>query len=193
MRTHKIIIFVFILLASKVTLSYPSDVASAFRCSKLVPNITPCAPTRELQVSYPQGNFVYLGKMLTPAETVKAPGIEFIANSSKYYTLIMVDPDIPIPSNTTRSEFRHWIIGNIPGDDIYSAETLADYISPVPVPGSGAHRYTFLVYEQKGYIKFKETKLKAIPSPARFVPIQKFVDKYDLGCPLFGNYFCSAL
>lgn len=39
-----------------------------------------------------------------------------------YYTLLMVDPDAPSRKNHTMREFIHWMVVNIPGDNVTAGE-----------------------------------------------------------------------
>jgi phosphatidylethanolamine-binding protein len=34
------------------------------------------------------------------------------------HTLVAIDPDVPSRQNSRYSEFLHWLVVNIPGDDI---------------------------------------------------------------------------
>ncbi|KOB74117.1 Uncharacterized protein OBRU01_02550 [Operophtera brumata] len=68
----------------------------------------------------------------------------------------MADPDVPLVG-----VIKHWLVGNIPGNDISKGLTLAFYLSPTPIPGTGLHRYTFLVYRQPSLLKFDENIVTA--------------------------------
>ena len=52
------------------------------------------------------------------------PKVNWESNISTLYTLMMVDaldPDMPDPTN--KRHILHWLISNIPGDDISKGET----------------------------------------------------------------------
>lgn len=70
------------------------------------------------------------------------------------------DPDVP-SKKEAKYEVKHWLIGNIPGNDLKKGDVLADYRGSGPPQGSGLHRYVFLVFKQNGKIAYEE---KRIPS-----------------------------
>ena len=63
------------------------------------------------------------------------------------YTLFMVDPDSPDPANPMYREWVHWMLVNIPGNDINRALEVLPYQSPTPPRGT--HRYIFYLYDQQ--------------------------------------------
>jgi len=73
--------------------------------------------------------------------------------------LYIIDPDAPRRGGYNR-EFRHWLVGNIPEENIAKGEILAEYVGPAPPKNTGKHRYVFLVYKQnQGAITFDERRL----------------------------------
>ncbi|CAH0402843.1 unnamed protein product [Chilo suppressalis] len=69
------------------------------------------------------------------------------------------DPDAPSRQYPKLREFRHWLVGNIPGGNASAGETLSAYVSPVPPPNTGLHRYVYLVYKQPSRLNFDESRL----------------------------------
>ncbi|XP_073112021.1 protein HEADING DATE 3A isoform X1 [Elaeis guineensis] len=64
---------------------------------------------------------VYNGKELTngtglrPSAVEHEPWVEIGGNDQRrLYTLVMVDPDAPSPSNPTYREYLHWLVTDIP-------------------------------------------------------------------------------
>jgi phosphatidylethanolamine-binding protein (PEBP) family uncharacterized protein len=51
--------------------------------------------------------------------------------------LFSTDPDAPSRANPVRREFRHWLVGNIPGDRVDEGETLTEYVGSGPPKGTG--------------------------------------------------------
>jgi phosphatidylethanolamine-binding protein (PEBP) family uncharacterized protein len=51
--------------------------------------------------------------------------------------LISTDPDAPSRANPERREFRHWLVGNIPGDKLDQGETLTEYVGSGPPKDTG--------------------------------------------------------
>ena len=47
----------------------------------------------------------------------------------------------------TLSEFWHWFVANVPGDNIDEGEIIFELLFPLVLPeGDGDHRYTFVNY-----------------------------------------------
>lgn len=45
-------------------------------------------------------------------------------------------------------EVRHWLVVNIPGNNVDEGETKWSYIGSGPPKGTNLHRYVFLVFKQ---------------------------------------------
>jgi len=83
------------------------------------------------------------------------------ADVKKYYTLVMIDPDSPTHEAPQFREWRHWVVGNIPGKKLQSgfmgdASTITTYSGPMPREGSGYHRYYFKLYLQPKQLTFEQ-------------------------------------
>ena len=79
------------------------------------------------------------------------------ADPATYYSLAMIDPDAPSPTKPTYREIRHWLVGNIIGQDFANGDTtkgktLSAFRNPSPPKGSGFHRYVQLVFKQQALI-----------------------------------------
>jgi len=67
----------------------------------------------------------------------------------------MVDPDVPFRDSPTDGEWVHWLVYDIPGNDVGKGKTLVEYRAPAPKPCPKAdklclpeHRVTFILWEQ---------------------------------------------
>ncbi|KAL1453963.1 hypothetical protein WDU94_010264 [Cyamophila willieti] len=119
-------------------------------------------PGEILNVEYTNGEKklrVFFGNEIRSEYYKKAPHISWDASGHCYYTLIMTDPDAPSRQNPTLGEFRHWLVVNIPGDQVTRGETLTEYMGPDPPQGTGFHRYIFRTYRQMGKIEFEEKNI----------------------------------
>ncbi|XP_067667701.1 uncharacterized protein C56G2.4-like [Haliotis asinina] len=68
----------------------------------------------------------------------------------KLLTLIVVDPDVPLPEFGSKEiPFVHWLVVNICDGQVDNGEVVQSYIGPAP-PDKKPHNYYFLVFEQ-GY------------------------------------------
>lgn len=70
-----------------------------------------------------------------------------------------LDPDAPSRKEPTYREWHHWLVGNIPGNNVDQGDVLSAYIGAGPPPDTGLHRYIFLIYKQNGKINFDEKRL----------------------------------
>lgn len=61
---------------------------------------------------------------------------------------VFKDPDAPTREDPKFGEVRHWLVVNIPGNDLSLGETKWHYVGSGPPSGSGLHRYVFLLFKQ---------------------------------------------
>eukprot|EP00057_Strongylocentrotus_purpuratus_P022536 XP_011677010.1 PREDICTED: protein MOTHER of FT and TF 1 [Strongylocentrotus purpuratus] len=103
------------------------------------------------------------------------------ADPDSFYSVLMIDPDAPSPSNPTAAPWLHWLVVNINGETLRSADhgvgdkTVTEYAPPTPP--SGIHRYILLLFRQFG-------SLRNVPVPssrAKF-DVGAFKTYYDLEC-----------
>ncbi|KAK9766892.1 hypothetical protein K7432_003682 [Basidiobolus ranarum] len=139
-----------------------------------------------LRVTYPSGDAVNSGNELSVEGTQEQPQVHIDAKEGEKYTLIMTDPDAPSRESPTLGEWRHWVVGNVTGDDLSKADVVTKYFGPGPPPGTGYHRYIFLLYRQNGSIDFE--KLPEDPSKRSNFKTEDFVKQYNLTL-VAGNFF----
>ncbi|XP_002733854.2 large ribosomal subunit protein mL38-like [Saccoglossus kowalevskii] len=99
---------------------------------------------------------VYRGNLMTPTEAASEPSVLFSSPPKDLWTLILVNPDGHLLDNN--AEYLHWMVGNIPGNDISKGEVVCDYIKPFPAQGTGYHRFIFILFKQDGCIDFSQDK-----------------------------------
>lgn len=101
---------------------------------------------------------------------------------SAEHSVLSADPDSPSRDAPKARSWQHWIVGNIPGDNIDSGDVLTECefngncenyssamtlvpsnvsdVGAVPARGTGLHRYVFLLFEQNGGRReFKESPI----------------------------------
>lgn len=116
-----------------------------------------------------------------------------------------VDPDAPSRKEPTYREWHHWLVVNIPGDDVSKGDVLSEYVGSGPPPNTGflyhhrnrnylfvgLHRYVFLVYKQSARITDTDHgKLTNRSADKRGGwSAHKFADKHKLGKPIAGNFY----
>jgi len=156
----------------------------------VVPDVIAKAPKATVSVEYGGDVSVKGGNILTPTQVKDEPCVKWDADSSKLYTLCMTDPDAPSRKDPKFREWHHWLVGNIPGNEVTKGEVLSAYVGSGPPPETGLHRYVFLVYEQKCKLKFDEQRLPNNSGDGRGgFKIAKFAEKYNLGDPVAGNFY----
>jgi len=83
------------------------------------------------------------GEFISPQNSQNKPIINYQTTPNTLYTLIMHDPDAPAGNHL------HWVVINVPGNDINNGNTLLEYMGPAPPKDSGTHKYVFLLLEQR--------------------------------------------
>ncbi|NXF12165.1 RM38 protein, partial [Smithornis capensis] len=115
-------------------------------------------PWVSLRVEYSQEDEhlvpVYYGNMVTPSEASSPPTVSYEADKGSLWTLLLTNPDGHL--RDADSEYLHWLVTNIPGNDIKSGKEICHYLPPFPAMGTGYHRFIFLLFKQEGPIDFSE-------------------------------------
>ncbi|CAJ0923126.1 unnamed protein product, partial [Mesorhabditis belari] len=123
----------------------------------VVPDVIPTVPRQILQIKYDSGVEVEMGNELTPTQVKDVPTVTWEAEPNALYSLIFIDPDAPSRQKPRPGEFKHWLVINIPGNQVDKGDVAADYIGSGPPEGSGLHRYCFLLYKQNGRLNAEPT------------------------------------
>jgi len=168
---------------------YDHQVSKYFSEHEVVPNVIAIPPMKGLKVVYKEGE-VKFGNELTPTQVKDIPLVEWDADPTQFYTLIMTDPDAPSRKDPKWGEWHHWIVSNIPGNNISNGDTIFEYVGSGPPPDTGLHRYVFLVYKQQHKHDFDEKKISNKTGEGRAQrSVKKFAEKHELGDPISGNFF----
>ncbi|EMS51853.1 hypothetical protein TRIUR3_03701 [Triticum urartu] len=76
--------------------------------------LDPFVKAASLKVMY-NGKELTNGSELKPSQVATEPRIDIAGRDMRnLYTLVMVDPDSPSPSNPTKREYLHWLVTDIP-------------------------------------------------------------------------------
>ncbi|XP_028550799.1 protein FLOWERING LOCUS T-like [Dendrobium catenatum] len=123
------------------------------------------------------------GSDLKPSMVVKEPRVEISGRDIRtFYTLVMIDPDAPSPSNPTKREHLHWLVTDIPETTNASfGNEVVCYESPKPT--AGIHRIVFVL--------FKQSVRQTIDAPGwrQNFNTRDFAQLYSLGSPVAAMYF----
>ena len=88
----------------------------------------------------------FLGNVIKPKEAETTPNIHYESDPESLWTLILTNPDGHFTEEN--SEYLHWMVTNIKGNDIASGQVVAPYLQPFPPFGTGFHRFVFLLFKQ---------------------------------------------
>ncbi|CAL1370469.1 unnamed protein product [Linum trigynum] len=136
-----------------------------------------------LRVSYVNNREVYNGSELKPSQVANQPQVHIGGDDLRtFYTLVMVDPDAPSPSDPNLREYLHWLVTDIP------ATTGATFGQEVvcyesPRPWVGIHRFVFVLFRQLG----RQTVYA--PGWRQNFNTRDFAELYNLGLPAAAVYF----
>ncbi|XP_053309575.1 39S ribosomal protein L38, mitochondrial [Spea bombifrons] len=112
---------------------------------------------------------VYHGNVVTPSEAAERPEVTFDAEEGSLWTLLLTNPDGHL--RDADSEYVHWLIGNIPGNNVLSGDEICHYFPPFPSKGTGFHRHIFILFKQEGHIDYKEEQR---PNPCHSLKLRSF-------------------
>ncbi|KAH7863022.1 hypothetical protein Vadar_012298 [Vaccinium darrowii] len=138
----------------------------------------------KMSVTYNSNKRVCNGHELFPSAVTLKPRVEVQGGDLRsFFTLIMIDPDVPGPSDPYLKEHLHWIITDIPGttDSSFGKEVVK---YEIPRPNIGIHRYVFVLFQQK----MRQLALTAPTSRDQF-STRKFAEENDLGLPVAAVFF----
>jgi len=94
---------------------------------------------------------VYRGNVIKPKEATKEPYVHYeCTDNDSLWTLLMTNPDGHFSENT--SEYLHWMVTNIKGNDLSTGQVVAPYLQPFPPFGTGYHRFVFILFKQASEI-----------------------------------------
>ena len=163
----------------------------AFAEFEVVPDVLQQAPREKLQVEYRVDVSAELGNRLTPSDVRCQPEVTWTAEQGALYTLVMIDPDAPSRQNRTRGEVRHWLVVNIPSNEVKRGHVVTEYIGSGAPEGSGLHRYVLLVYRQPAAIEVDPSLQQTFRQlMGRFSwKVEQFARNNNLGDPVAGNLF----
>ncbi|RLM93716.1 hypothetical protein C2845_PM08G25460 [Panicum miliaceum] len=72
-------------------------------------------PTASMRITY-NNRLLLAGAELKPSAVVNKPRVDVGGTDLRvFYTLVLVDPYAPSPSNPSLREYLHWMVIDIPG------------------------------------------------------------------------------
>ncbi|XP_050373029.1 protein HEADING DATE 3A-like [Argentina anserina] len=145
--------------------------------------LTPFAKSVSLTMTFSNNKQVTSGSELKPSHVVNRPRVEIGGDDLRnFYTLVMVDPDAPSPSDPNLREYLHWLVTDIPATTAASfGQEIVSYESPRPT--MGIHRFVTVLYRQMG----RQTVFA--PGWRQNFNTRVFAENYNLGSPVAAVYF----
>ncbi|XP_074292387.1 protein VERNALIZATION 3-like [Silene latifolia] len=136
----------------------------------------------DLRVNY-NSREVNNGSEFRPSQVVNQPRVEVGGNDLRnFYTLVMVDPDAPNPSDPTLREYLHWLVTDIPGTTNATFGNQ-EFGYESPRPSSGIHRFVIVLFRQLG----RQTVFP--PGWRQNFITRDFAELHNLGLPVAAVYY----
>ena len=108
------------------------------------------SPILNLKISYDFDEELitpaYRGNVIKPHEAKVEPIVNFDSDPESLWTLVLTNPDGHFSEDN--SEYVHWMVTNIPGNDFKAGNVVVPYLQPFPPFGSGFHRFVFVLFKQ---------------------------------------------
>ncbi|CAL1397613.1 unnamed protein product [Linum trigynum] len=155
--------------------------------------LDPFHPLVELTVHYGSRK-ISNGCEIKPSAALQKPFVQIVRDapppiSSVLYTLVMVDPDAPSPSEPRLREWLHWVMVDIPeGSDATKGQELVPYVGPQPP--TGIHRYVFALFRQERALMDRSVAVAPPEMRGNFCT-RHFAARNGLGLPVAAVYFNS--
>ncbi|KAJ0973412.1 hypothetical protein J5N97_021371 [Dioscorea zingiberensis] len=140
-------------------------------------------PSVKMMVTYNSNKLVFNGHEFYPSAVISKPRVEVQGGDLRsFFTLVMIDPDVPGPSDPYLREHLHWIVTDIPGTtDVSFGREVVSYENPRP--NIGIHRFVFVLFKQK--------RRQSVSPPATrdMFNTRRFAEDNDLGLPVAAVFF----
>ncbi|TEB22535.1 PEBP-like protein [Coprinellus micaceus] len=190
-----------------------ASILSSLKESGVIPDVIPesldFTPSEFFTVAYPSKTLTEVGGKFTKDEAQQEPELYLIDNdegeaaAEETYTLVMTDPDAPSRADPKYGQWRHWVIPGLKVQNGAKGVTalqktrtsLTPYFGPSPPPGSGPHRYVFLLFEDP--TPDYSVAAEAVEHNGEFTSRRnwnalKFADEYVLKLVGVNYFFCEV-
>ncbi|CAH2235962.1 jg24501 [Pararge aegeria aegeria] len=163
-----------------------SRVAQSFKNHPIVPKIVLNPPSAFISVAYLDVT-IDLGTVVFPVQTLGQPqNVSYEADPEKLYTFVFIGPDLPPSVVVPLTQLVHWLVVNVPGNEIAKGCEMAPYFPPTPYPDG--FPYIFLLYEQNEALNTTQIpNMSSILSRPNF-SVDKFATEHNLKGPIAGNF-----
>ncbi|XP_011176418.1 protein D3 [Zeugodacus cucurbitae] len=146
--------------------------------------------TPAIEVVYAAGAKVERGNELTPTQVKEQPtSVSWPVEDGAFYTLLFLCPDSPTRTDRQYADVWHWLVVNIPGNNLAEGHTVAEYVGAAPAEDAGLKRYIYLVFKQQGKSETDKVISKSNMDGRIKRKTKEVVEKYNLGKPVAAGYF----
>lgn len=98
-----------------------------------------------------------LGTYFNASQLKDMPTVEWKFEKDTFYSLIMLNFDMPTKKNPVDSDWVHWLVVNVPENDLSKGDTLVEYVGALPEKDQDSQNIIFILNEQPtGKIEFTE-------------------------------------
>ncbi|XP_078446511.1 protein FLOWERING LOCUS T-like [Wolffia australiana] len=158
---------------------------SLYLCRVIGDVLQPFSISVSLRVNY-SNRLIINGMSFKPSTLARRPVVQIGGTDMRtFYTLVMVDPDVPSPSNPTLREYLLWLVSDIPATTTAEfGKELLSYQSPTP--SSGIHRVIFVLFQQP------RREMIFPPTFRQQFNTGDFAQQYNLGLPVAALFFNCA-
>lgn len=180
-----------VISAEKIPKFNPDYMRKALTEYKIYPYLLPDLPKYPIEVYFGEHEVTF-GNRLYWNDTKDEPtSVHWPAKKDREYILAAIGPDGTGIWNL-RCFFEHWLVGNIPGDDVKKGNLRTEYLGTVGhYHGIGWFRIIFVVFEQlEKNLTFDGEVLSIFTyGPVREAfNIKDFREYFHLGPPLAVNF-----
>lgn len=91
--------------------------SKAWSSKQVVPDVVDDAPAEKLTVKYPEIS-INEGNIAKPKQVKDQPEVSWTAEGDAFYTICMIDPDAPSRKKPIAREWHHWLVVNVPGNNV---------------------------------------------------------------------------
>ncbi|XP_041988293.1 39S ribosomal protein L38, mitochondrial [Aricia agestis] len=120
---------------------------------------------------------VYCGNVIKPAEASERPIVNYESDPNTLWTLALTSLDGHLTESD--KEYVHWLVVNIPGNQVEKGDVIAEYLRPFPLKGTGYHRYVFVLYKQNKEMSYDIPSVTSPTLEGRTFVTRDWYQKYQ--------------
>lgn len=167
------------------------DLEKLLKTHKIIPDLLTDVPKQCLYVEM-NGKILKPGSGVDHLDTLEEPNkIKWNYENGTLYSFVMTGLDVPTQEDPHDRESQHWIVGNIPGNNITAGDKYFSFEPAGIEYGEGIHRVVFLVFKQSMPIEFADwhPQIREDSIYRAHFSTKQFSEKYKLGLPIAVNFY----